>query len=115
MPVVAFASLVVVPYDAAARITVKQAVLEAVQTAGDRLGNIPDGHFDDGAVGEFRTVVEHTLCLHMAYCAMIFVWRQETYVRLTEVVCRPASADFYGFAAKRHGSDEGLMSSSEPL
>jgi hypothetical protein len=50
-----------------------------MRTTNDRLGNMPDGHFDDGAIREFRSVIKRALCL-IAYCAMNDLWRQTTYM-----------------------------------
>ena len=60
----------------------KKAVLELLRTANGWRGNIPESHLDDGTVGKFRAIIKH-IRLHMAYCAMISIWRQETYAVLT--------------------------------
>lgn len=80
---VAFSSLIVVTNDAVPRITVKQAVLEWVRTTDNRLGYLPDGHFGDGPIRKFRSVIKSALYLHMAHCAINNVWRQATYKVLT--------------------------------
>jgi hypothetical protein len=80
MPMVAFSAFVVIADDALARITVKQAVLEWVRTANNRLGHLPDGHFDDCSIGKFRSIIKRALGLHMARCAMNGIWRQATYM-----------------------------------
>jgi len=80
MPVIALASLVVIPNLANPWPTIEERVLEAVGRRWNRSWNSPKNHFNDGAVVVVHSPVIEQLGFHLALCMALYaIWHVARY------------------------------------
>ena len=73
MPVITFATLIVVANDSLPWMPIEQAVLKGVPTSDNWHRYEPDRHFDDCPIGEFSAVIKGTGSFH--------IWRIVPYMK----------------------------------